>query len=336
MAQRIQFRRGNSTQWTSSNPILAEGEMGVELDTSLFKIGNGVDNWNDLYYGGLNPDLGIITFENQVSDPSIPPAGYARLWMNKIGGRMIPRFLGNGGVDSALQPAFFGNGIQMYSPGTSTAPNVLGGPTLTSVGTVSHPALASTNLRTQTSRWQVVSAATANSAAENRVAFARIWRGDSAGLGGFFHRTRFSITSQVPTQRSLFGFTSSTAATATTTEPSTLLNFFGIGNGLSETNLSVYSNDASGTAYSYDLGSSFPSNDPTAVFDFTVFHPPHGQSMFWEARNLTTGVKSNGEINDSDLPVSTTFLAYHAYMNNGGTASAVSFDVMRIYTETDY
>ena len=33
----FQFRRGNSNEWISVNPILLEGEMGIELDTNLFK-----------------------------------------------------------------------------------------------------------------------------------------------------------------------------------------------------------------------------------------------------------------------------------------------------------
>jgi hypothetical protein len=53
MAVQIQFRRGTAQEWSSVNPILAEAEMGIETDTSLFKIGNGFDPWNDLPYGGL-------------------------------------------------------------------------------------------------------------------------------------------------------------------------------------------------------------------------------------------------------------------------------------------
>lgn len=52
MAIQIQFRRGDSADWTSVNPILAEGECGVELDTLKIKVGNGVDNWNTLPYFG--------------------------------------------------------------------------------------------------------------------------------------------------------------------------------------------------------------------------------------------------------------------------------------------
>jgi hypothetical protein len=50
----FQFRRGTAAQWTSANTVLAEGEMGIETDTDLFKIGDGVTAWNSLSYGGLS------------------------------------------------------------------------------------------------------------------------------------------------------------------------------------------------------------------------------------------------------------------------------------------
>ena len=49
----LQLRRGTAAEWFSSNPVLADGEMGLETDTRLFKMGNGVLNWNSLPYGGL-------------------------------------------------------------------------------------------------------------------------------------------------------------------------------------------------------------------------------------------------------------------------------------------
>jgi len=53
MAIQIQFRRGTASEWTAANPILAVGEMGIETDTDLFKIGDGTTAWNSLAYGGL-------------------------------------------------------------------------------------------------------------------------------------------------------------------------------------------------------------------------------------------------------------------------------------------
>ena len=45
MAIRIQLRRDTTANWTTNNPILLPGEIGVETDTLKFKIGNG-SRWN--------------------------------------------------------------------------------------------------------------------------------------------------------------------------------------------------------------------------------------------------------------------------------------------------
>jgi hypothetical protein len=54
----FQFRRGTASEWTSANPTLASGEMGLETDTAKFKIGTGSTAWNSLSYGGLKGDTG--------------------------------------------------------------------------------------------------------------------------------------------------------------------------------------------------------------------------------------------------------------------------------------
>ena len=43
-------RHDTSANWTSVNPVLAAGEMGVETDTNKFKFGDGVTAWADLAY----------------------------------------------------------------------------------------------------------------------------------------------------------------------------------------------------------------------------------------------------------------------------------------------
>lgn len=46
----IQVRRDTAANWTSTNPTLEAGEMGLETDTNLFKIGTGSTAWNSLVY----------------------------------------------------------------------------------------------------------------------------------------------------------------------------------------------------------------------------------------------------------------------------------------------
>ena len=47
---KIQLRRDVAANWTLINPILAQGEVGLELDTYKFKWGDGATAWNDLDY----------------------------------------------------------------------------------------------------------------------------------------------------------------------------------------------------------------------------------------------------------------------------------------------
>lgn len=50
MAEIIQLRRDTSSNWTSVNPTLAQGEIGLETDTGDIKIGDGTTAWNSLEY----------------------------------------------------------------------------------------------------------------------------------------------------------------------------------------------------------------------------------------------------------------------------------------------
>lgn len=43
-------RHDTAANWTSINPVLAAGEMGVETDTNKFKFGDGSSTWSELAY----------------------------------------------------------------------------------------------------------------------------------------------------------------------------------------------------------------------------------------------------------------------------------------------
>ena len=50
----IQLKRGLSTDWAEKNPVLLAAEIGVEIDTNKFKIGDGTTAWNSLAYQGAD------------------------------------------------------------------------------------------------------------------------------------------------------------------------------------------------------------------------------------------------------------------------------------------
>lgn len=62
--KRIQLRRDTSDNWYVSNPVLLEGEIGVDLTYNIIKIGDGSTHWNDIdewhtinNMGAVNSDL---------------------------------------------------------------------------------------------------------------------------------------------------------------------------------------------------------------------------------------------------------------------------------------
>ena len=50
MTSRLQNRRDTAANWTSNNPTLAAGEIGLETDTTKYKMGDGTTAWNSLAY----------------------------------------------------------------------------------------------------------------------------------------------------------------------------------------------------------------------------------------------------------------------------------------------
>lgn len=65
MADIIQLRRDTAANWASANPILAQGEPGIELDTDNLKWGDGSTAWNSLDYAISSPTI-ATRFRNTV------------------------------------------------------------------------------------------------------------------------------------------------------------------------------------------------------------------------------------------------------------------------------
>ena len=55
---RFQFRGDSAQNLQLANPVLWSREICIEIDTMQFKIGNGIDPWNELPYGGLQGEQG--------------------------------------------------------------------------------------------------------------------------------------------------------------------------------------------------------------------------------------------------------------------------------------
>lgn len=75
---RIIVRNNTSANWTSTNPVLLAGEMGIEKDTKKFKFGDGVKTWTQLDYASANPAV------TRATNPAATDSSYdvGIVWVN--------------------------------------------------------------------------------------------------------------------------------------------------------------------------------------------------------------------------------------------------------------
>lgn len=65
----IKLRRDTAANWTTNDPTLASGEVGIETDTRKTKIGNGSSAWAVLGYATVSPNetLGWVVVDSDVA-----------------------------------------------------------------------------------------------------------------------------------------------------------------------------------------------------------------------------------------------------------------------------
>jgi hypothetical protein len=93
MATQIQLRRDTAANWALINPILAQGEPGLETDTGKVKYGNGINVWNVLPYSVAD----TVTSIEQLTDVELSSPLVAdqvlkydgTKWVNGAGGTSI-------------------------------------------------------------------------------------------------------------------------------------------------------------------------------------------------------------------------------------------------------
>ena len=266
--------------------------------------------------------------------PPPPPAGKAAIYARSRAGAPWIDVMRPSGRDFPLQPHFGVNRIANWSPSTGTTINSEGLP-ITSVGTVSTPALAATNLATSMRRWRLTSAAVVDSVADQRSAGWACWRGNAAGLGGWTFVTRLSLTTLQATGMGFFGLYGSTAALATTLTLAAVVNCIGIGfQRGTHTRWQLVANDGTGAPTQTDMGASF-AIAAGGVLTLYIAAPPNGSSVWVRVVDEVSGAVFEQEIS-ADLPAATQFLSPRLFLNTGATAAAVAYDCTGVYVETDF
>lgn len=109
MADRVIQRNDTAARWQSINPILATGEIGIEIDGAKgYKIGDGKTRWNDLPYPA-NPTNVVQELGN--NENAVPSQKLVTEKLSELGSEM--GYIVNGYISSKEIERFF------YSTDTS-------------------------------------------------------------------------------------------------------------------------------------------------------------------------------------------------------------------------
>jgi len=141
--KKILFRRDTSSNWTSGNPILSAGEIGLETNTNKIKLGNGSTAWTSLpyFYGsieGTNLDgLGDVTITSATTGQFLKWNGSA--WVNDA------IDLGTDTTGSYVESLVAGTGVSLSNNSGETAtPTIAIGQSVATSASVSFARLETT------------------------------------------------------------------------------------------------------------------------------------------------------------------------------------------------
>lgn len=145
-------RRGTATQWSTGNPILAVGEIGVAYDANVIKVGDGTTAWNSL----TSIADKALPVQTSNSGKFLTTNGTAASWatvdlstkQDKVADVSDAEIGYLNGVTSAIQTQL-NDKAPLASPaltGTPTAPTATAGTNTTQVATTAFVSTAVSNL----------------------------------------------------------------------------------------------------------------------------------------------------------------------------------------------
>lgn len=284
-----------------------------------------------------------------ISDPSAPSDGTLRIYAKKIAQRHLLKMIGPSGVDTSLQTAFFQNRILFYVPSTGTTGTGSGtgiGPVWTAGGTVSHPTPSSTspavsnqmrrtryaNVVTTTNQTLGIKAAAADTL--------NYWRGNAAGLGGFFFAARFIVELYPASSVRIFAGLTASSATYVVASDTVLNNTCGLWHDTTDPSSGANSfnfvtrDTTTTTKKSIALSNAIAAGNS---YDFYMFCPPNGSTIYYRLNDIVNGVTYE-DSTGTTLPASTAFMGPQCAMSNGTantTVTTTAIGIAGVYTESD-
>lgn len=331
------------------------GTWGGPLDVYLYADG-GASGVGDLVIGTqqantfLDVNIGGGAASNRVvrfsstgtlwtafsTDPSTPAADTIHFYMKKIGGRIMPKWMGPSGVDTPAQPFIGMNHCRSWLPGNgagNTAALVVGsyGCSFVAAGaTFAQTTPATGSLKSRTRLASITATATAGN-----LCYIKGQQLEVARETGFFFVMRFGLDVTGTANLGFAGLYSSvTAPTATANLVTATTARVGMAIQLPSGNWQLVI--ASGSAVTAtDLGASFPVNT-TDLLELVMFSAPGASTISYRVTNLTSAAVSSGDFIMTNAPSLTTYMTPLISLSNNATATGVKFSFKQMYLETDY
>lgn len=287
-------------------------------------------NWNDDH-----EITDYVDFPDQASVPSAPASGFLRAFARARAGRQLLHTIGPAALDTALQPALFGNSIYMWLPGTGTTVAINFGVNFTArnSGTgaaQAHPTKASTNAMSSLNRATFGTGTTATGASGIQSGATVAWRGNASGLGGFFFFSRFGIETLASDMRAFVGLSANNAAMAA--DASTWNNTIGVCKDSADSVWQLVQRNGS-TATKTSTGCTVTAGQ---ILDLLMFAPPNGSDVTMRLVDPASGTVFVDDVAlNTTLPVSTTFMFMQAHCQSVTGTTAKLLALNRMYCETD-
>lgn len=262
--------------------------------------------------------------------PSAPSAG-AAVYVRNFAGRPLPSTLAPLGAESWLQPNLATNNVTLWLPGVTTTAGINFGVSWTILATQSHPAQTSTNFLSAMRRAQYQTTTTIGNAAGIRAAANTYWRGNAAGLGGYFFFARVGVATFQSAMQIAVCMRQTAALGG---EPSVINNHICLRKDSTDTNW-FFSTRDSGTVgtTSVNLGLAVAANQ---VLDFYVWAGPNASDITYRVERIdSASVLADNVTTSSSLPTNTLFVAPSAQVRTT-TANAVGIVVAKLYVEANF
>lgn len=284
-------------------------------------------------------DLASGVFERPLADstdttPAAPASGIKVFSRNRPAGFRRLAMVDPDGRDAVMQAGLWNNSASWMMPNGNATTLSVNRLTATAIGTAAAARnWATTNLLTSLKRISYASAATAGSSGGVKHNILQWWRGNAAGLGGFFFSCRFGIEVIPATRRWFCGLYGSTT-NPSNAEPSTFLNCLGVGQDTGDTVPQFMHNDGTGAATK--SAATGVANPTTAkCYEVRVFCAPNSAQVTMSVQDLNV---SNAVLYTAttDLPAATQGLLPLLWVNNGATAAIIDVSLVSMYLETDY